>query len=517
MAVVEKKEKNSREEKTIEVAFHSITKRFPPDILANDRVSFEVEKGTVHALLGENGAGKTTLMNILYGLFPPDEGEIIIRGKPTKISSPREAINLGIGMVHQHFKLIPTHTVSENIILGLASTPFFFPAEKAESEIRFLSERYGLKIDPRARIWQLSAGEKQKVEILKALYRRAEILVLDEPTSVLTPQEAEELFATLRLMKEEGKTCIFITHKLNEVKEIADAVTVMRRGKVVSTILPSSVSLEELARMTVGKEVISVVPRKTVSGKIILQLQKVSAMGDREIPALSKLSLTVREGEIVGVAGVAGNGQKELAEVIVGLRQATEGHVFLQDKEITNLPPRDIASLGVAYIPEERHMGLVGEMSVAENLLLRGYSRPPFSQGFWVDWEKAEAYSEKLISNYHINPPIADIPVRLLSGGNRQRVIIARELERKPKLVIASNPTAGLDVSGVEAIHELLVKAQEEGAGILLISGDLDELLKLSNRIVIMFKGEIVGEKEKEHWTEEDRREIGLGMGGVRI
>ena len=509
-------EKNRWEEKPVEVAFNSITKRFPPDILANNQVSFEVKKGTVHALLGENGAGKTTLMNILYGLLLPDEGEIIIRGKPTKISSPREAINLGIGMVHQHFKLIPTHTVSENIVLGLTSTPFFFPAEKAEFEIKSLSEKYGLKIDPRARVWQLSAGEKQKVEILKALYRRANILILDEPTSVLTPQEAEELFATLLAMKEEGKTCIFITHKLNEVKEIADVVTVMRKGKVVSTTLSSQVSLEELARMTVGKEVISVVPRKITSDKTILQLQEVSAMGDRDFPALLNISLTVRKGEIVGVAGIAGNGQKELAEVIVGLRPVTKGHIFLEDREITNLLPRDIASSGVAYIPEDRHLGLVGEMSVAENLLLRGYSQPPFSQGFWVDWEKAEAYSEKLISNYQISPPLSDIPVRILSGGNRQRVVIARELERKPKLVIASHPTAGLDVSGVEAIHKLLIKAQEEGAGILLISGDLDELLKLSNRIVIMFRGEIVGEKEKEHWTEEDRREIGLRMGGVK-
>ncbi|MDI3542685.1 MAG: ral nucleoside transport system ATP-binding protein [Candidatus Atribacteria bacterium] len=507
---------NSWEQKPVEVAFRSITKRFPPDILANDRVSFEVKKGTVHALLGENGAGKTTLMNIFYGLFSPDGGEIIIQGKPVKISSPREAINLGIGMVHQHFKLIPTHTVAENIILGLMSTSFFFPAEKSEAEIRALSEKYGLKVDPRARVWQLSAGEKQKVEILKALYRKASILILDEPTSVLTPQEAEELFATLRAMKEEGKTCIFITHKLNEVKEIADAVTVMRKGRVVSTILPSQVSLEELARMTVGKEVVSVVPRKTLSNRIVLQLQDVSAMGDRDFPALLNLSLSVREGEIVGVAGIAGNGQKELAEVIVGLREVTGGRIFLEDKEITNLLPRDIASLGVAYIPEERNLGLVGEMSVAENLLLRGYYQPPFSQGFWVDWEKAEAYSEKLISHYQINPPLSDIPVRLLSGGNRQRVIIARELEQKPKLVVASNPTAGLDVSGVEAIHKLLIQAQEKGAGILLISGDLDELLKLSNRIVIMFKGEIVGEKEKEHWTEEDRREIGLGMGGVK-
>ena len=373
---------NSWEQKPVEVAFRSITKRFPPDILANDRVSFEVKKGTVNALLGENGAGKTTLMNILYGLFSPDEGEIIIRGKPVKISSPREAINLGIGMVHQHFKLISTHTVAENIILGLMSTSFFFPAQKAEAEIRALSEKYGLKVDPRARVWQLSAGEKQKVEILKALYRKASILILDEPTSVLTPQEAEELFATLRAMKEEDKTCIFITHKLNEVKEIADAVTVMRKGRVVSTILPSQVSLEELARMTVGKEVISVVPRKTVSDKIVLRLQDVSAMGDRDFPALLNLSLSVREGEIVGVAGIAGNGQKELAEVIVGLREFISGHIFLEDKEITNLLPRDIASLGVAYIPEERNLGLVGEMSVAENLLLRGYYQPPFSQGF---------------------------------------------------------------------------------------------------------------------------------------
>jgi ABC-type uncharacterized transport system ATPase subunit len=501
----------------IEIAFRSITKRFPSHIVANDRVSFEVEKGTVHALLGENGAGKSTLMNILYGLLQPDEGEIFLRGKPQKISSPKEAIALGIGMVHQHFRLINTHTVCENVILGLRSVPFFFPAKKAQLEVRALSEKYGLRVDPKTRIWQLSAGEKQKVEILKALYRKAEILILDEPTAVLTPQEVEELFRTLKVMKEEGKTCIFITHKLNEVMAIADRVTVMRQGKVVNTLSPSSTSPEELARMMVDKPVLSVAPKKNVSSRVVLELQDVWAIGDKDLPALLDVTLTVRAGEIVGVAGVAGNGQRELAEVIVGLRKVKRGRIFLEGTDITALSPREIAALGVAYVPEERNIGLIGEMSIAENLLLREYAEPPFSQGFWVNWNKAEAYSERLISHYQIHPPLMEMPVRLLSGGNRQRVILARELERKPKLVIAANPTAGLDVQGVEAIHELLVKAQEDGAGVLLISGDLDELLKLSNRIVVFFRGEVVGNLEKERWTEEDRRNIGLMMGGVRV
>ncbi|MGC8778188.1 MAG: ABC transporter ATP-binding protein, partial [Candidatus Caldatribacteriaceae bacterium] len=357
-----------------EIAFRSITKRFPPHIVANDRVSFEVKKGTVHALLGENGAGKSTLMNILYGLLQPDEGEIFLRGKLQRISSPREAIALGIGMVHQHFKLVATHTVCENIILGLRSTSFFFPAEKAKSRVRAISEQYGLRVDPDARIWQLSVGEKQKVEILKALYREADILILDEPTAVLTPQEVEDLFRTLRVMKAEGKTCIFITHKLNEVMDIADQVTVMRQGKVVDTLPPSSTSLEELARMMVGKPVVSVVPRKSASSKGVLELQGVWAMGDKDLPALLDVSLVVREGEIVGVAGVAGNGQRELAEAIVGLRKVRRGCILLEGTDITHLSPREIASLGVAYVPEERNMGLIGEMSVAENLMLREYA-----------------------------------------------------------------------------------------------------------------------------------------------
>lgn len=501
----------------IDVAFRSVTKRFPPHIVANDGVSFEIERGTVHALLGENGAGKSTLMNILYGLLQPDEGEIVVRGKPQNISSPREAIALGIGMVHQHFRLVNTHTVCENVILGLRSTSFFFPAEKVRSRIRALSERYGLRVDPDARIWQLSAGEKQRVEILKVLYREASILILDEPTAVLTPQEVEELFRTMRAMKEEGKTCIFITHKLNEVMEIADRVTVMRQGKVVDTFSPASTSPEELAEMMVGKKVVSVVPKRSVSSKAVLELKGVWAMGDKDLPALLDVSLTVREGEIVGVAGVAGNGQKELAEVIVGLRRVKRGHIVLDGRDITLLSPREIASLGVAYVPEERNIGLVGEMSVAENLMLRGYAEPPFSQGFWVDWNKVEAYSERLIARYDIHPPLSEMPVRLLSGGNRQRVILARELERKPKLVVAANPTAGLDVQGVEAIHELLVRAQEKGAGVLLISGDLDELLKLSSRIVVLFRGEVMGEREKAQWTEEDRHSIGLMMGGIKV
>ncbi|MEN3186560.1 MAG: ABC transporter ATP-binding protein [Atribacterota bacterium] len=501
----------------IEIAFHSVTKRFPPHIVANDHVSFEIEKGTVHALLGENGAGKSTLMNILYGLLQPDKGEIVVKGSPRSISSPREAIALGIGMVPQHFKLVHTHTVSENIILGVRSTPFFFPAERVKSKIRELSERYGLWVDPEAQIWQLSVGEKQRVEILKVLYREANILILDEPTAVLTPREVEELFRTMRVMKEEGKTCIFITHKLNEVMEIADKVTIMRKGKVVDTFSPRSISPEELAEMMVGKKVVSVIPKKEVSSRVVLNLKGVWAIGDKDLPALLDVSLTVREGEIVGVAGVAGNGQKELAEVIVGLRRVKRGHIFLDGKDITGLSPREIASLGVAYVPEERNVGLVGEMSVAENLMLRGYAKPPFSQGFWVDWDKAEAYSERLIARYAIHPPLTEMPVRLLSGGNRQRVILARELERKPKLVVAANPTAGLDVQGVEAIHELLIQAQEKGAGVLLISGDLDELLKLSNRIVVLFRGEVMGEKEKAQWTEEDRHNIGLMMGGIRV
>jgi simple sugar transport system ATP-binding protein len=492
-----------------------IVKRFP-GVVANDGIDFEVRAGEVHALLGENGAGKTTLMNILYGIYRPDEGRIYVRGQPVTIRSPRDAIALGIGMVHQHFMLVHSHTVAENILLGLPDSHFVFPVRAVTEKVAELSERYGLKVDPSAPIWQLSAGEQQRVEIVKALYRGAEVLILDEPTSMLTPGEAKELFAILRRMAQEGRAVIFITHKLEEVMAVSDRVTVLRQGRVVDTRDTAETDERELARMMVGREVLFHLDKAPVEqGAVVLAVEGVWALNDKGVPALRDVSLTVREGEILGIAGVAGNGQRELVEVITGLRPATKGRVLIGGEDVTNCSPREILEKGVAHIPEERmRMGLIPNLSVAENLILKEYRDPPFCKGLFLDPASIEKHARELIAAYRIVTPSERTPAKLLSGGNIQRLILARELSTNPRLVVAAHPTYGLDVGATEHIRQLLLEQRERGAAILLVSEDLEEILSMSDRIAVMFEGRIMGVLEAE---QADLEVIGAMMAGLPV
>ncbi|HDM27029.1 MAG TPA: ABC transporter ATP-binding protein, partial [Candidatus Bathyarchaeota archaeon] len=462
----------------------------------------------------ENGAGKTTLMNILYGIYQPDEGEIYVRGRRVRIRSPKDAIRLGIGMVHQHFMLVYTHTVAENIALGLPTAKFFLPLREVEEKIRELSERYGLKVDPKAKIWQLSTGEQQRVEILKILYRGAEVLILDEPTAVLTPREAEELFAVMRRMAKEGRAIVFITHKLEEVMAVSDRVTVLRKGRVVATLKTSETDKRELARLMVGREVLFRLEKAPAKlGRVVLDVKNLKALNDRGLVAVRGVSFQVREGEIFGIAGVAGNGQKELVEAITGLRRAEEGKILLMGEDITNHTPRDLIDRGVYHIPEERiRMGLVPNMTVAENLVLKSYRRPPFCRSLLLDYGEIRKYAEKMVSKYNIVTPSIDTPAKLLSGGNIQRLILARETSGRPRLVVAAHPTYGLDVGATEYIRKLLLKLREQGAAILLVSEDLEEVLTLSDRVAVMFEGQFMGVLKAE---EADMEEIGLMMAGV--
>jgi simple sugar transport system ATP-binding protein len=494
------------------LTLRNITKAFP-GVVANDRVTLEVRAGEVHALLGENGAGKTTLMNILYGIYQPDAGEILVRGQPVRIRSPRDAIAQGIGMVPQHFLLVRRHTVAENVALGLPGAAALFPARTVAPRIAELGERYGLAVDPRAHVMELSVSEQQRVEILKALLRGAQILVLDEPTSVLTPQEARGLFAVLRRMKAEGHAVIFITHKLDEVMAVADRVTVLRRGRVVETVPIAQADMRSLARMMVGRDIEF---RRTKSGvpsaEEALAVVDLWAHGDRGLPALKSVSLEVRRGEILGIAGVAGNGQRELVEVITGLRPAAQGRVRALGRDVTNRSARHVHEAGVAHIPEERvRMGIVSGMSVGENLVLNRYRYPPFSRGPVLDGRAVTRFAERMIAEYEIVTPGPQTPARLLSGGNIQRLILARELSGSPGLIVAAHPTFGLDVSATEQIQTLLLRRRAEGAGVLLVSEDLEEILAISDRIAVLYEGRIVGIVQA---AAADRERIGLMMAG---
>jgi simple sugar transport system ATP-binding protein len=488
-----------------------ITKRFP-GVLANDRVTLEVHAGEVHALLGENGAGKTTLMKILYGIHQPDGGRILLRGRPVRVRSPHDALTLGLGMVPQHFLLVRRHTVAENVCLGLAGTQALFPAAQVERRLSELGARYGLAVNPRAPVWSLSVSEQQRVEILKALLRGAAILILDEPTSVLTPQEAQSLFAVLRRMKAEGHAVIFITHKLDEVKAVADRITVLRKGRVVDTLSAAAADTRTLARMMVGRDVEFRLRRSPAMGDgEALRLDDLWA-ASRGYDALRGVSLIVNRGEIVGVAGVAGNGQTELVEVVTGLRRAASGTVRVLGRDVTNANAREVLEAGAAHIPEERmRTGIVGTMSVAENLVLRRYRYPPFSRGVLLDPESIIAFVRRMIAEYSIATPDPRLPARALSGGNIQRLILARELSGDPWLIVAAHPTSGLDISATEQIHSLLLNRRERGAGILLVSEDLDEILALSDRIAVMYEGRIVGIVPS---ADADRERLGLMMTG---
>ncbi len=492
----------------------AITKRFP-GVVANDRVSFAAMPGEVHALLGENGAGKSTLMNILSGLYQPDEGELYVHGQPVVFQSPRAAINAGIGMVHQHFMLVPSQTVAENIVLGQPNLPFVPQQARIERDVRQLSQQYGLPIDPRAQIWQLSVGEQQRVEILKLLYRGADILILDEPTAVLTPQETEGLFQTLREMTAAGKSIILISHKLDEVLAIADRITVLRSGQSVATVAAQAMNKAELARLMVGRDVLfQVAKTATQRGAPRLSLHNVTALDDKKLLALRQLSLTVHAGEIVGVAGVAGNGQRELAETICGLRPTTAGDITINEQAFHQASPLMMIEAGVAYVPEDRSAtGSAPNLSVAENLVLKRFRTRRFGWKFLLNRRAIATHATSLIQEYAIATPHGRTAARKLSGGNLQKVILAREIGANPAVLVAAYPTRGLDVGAIENVRRILLQGRDQGMAILLISEDLDEIFALADRIVVLYEGQIMGELAA---AQADRQRIGLMMAGQR-
>jgi simple sugar transport system ATP-binding protein len=497
------------------LAVHEITKRFP-GVLANDHVSIDLNKGEILALLGENGAGKSTLMSIIYGLYNADSGDIIINGKPAAIREPRDAIAHGVGMVHQHFQLVGPFTVIENVMLGNEITigPML-DRRTAERRIRELSEQYGLEVDPWAKIEDLPVGAQQRVEILKALFRNADILILDEPTAVLTPQEAEGLFQIMHSLVERGVSIIFITHKLKEVLAVCDRITVMHLGKVVGTVDPENATEALLAEMMVGRKVILQVEKEPASpGKPVLEVRNLNVLDARLLPAVRDISLDVRAGEILGIAGVQGNGQTELVEAITGLREIKNGSVFIDKVDVTHRSPRQIVELGVAHIPEDRSKdGLVGPFPVMDNLILNMYYLPPFARGIVMDEAQAKKNAESLVAKFDIRTPNIYVRTSSLSGGNQQKAIVAREFSRPIKLLVAAQPTRGLDVGSIEFIHNQIIRKRDEGAAVLLVSAELDEIMSLSDRIAVMYAGRIVGIMPAE---DADRQTLGLLMAGAQ-
>ena len=493
----------------------NIVKTFP-GVLANDRVCFDVNQGEVHALLGENGAGKSTLMRQLYGLYKPDDGEILINGKPCVFNSPADAIAAGIGMIHQHFMLVPTLTVAENVALGLKSSHEpLKDLDKVSARILDLSRTYGLKVDPYAYVWQLSVGEQQRVEIIKALYRGASLIILDEPTAVLTPQEVNDLFQTLRQMASDGHALVFISHKLNEVLAISQRVTVLRDGRVIGTRLTKEVNKNELVKMMVGREVRPLAPQPLKSGEVCLDIRGLHGMGDRGTEALRGIDLQIHSGEIVGVAGVSGNGQRELAECLAGVRRVTAGNIFLDGRDITTTPLKVRVDIGLAYIPEERMRdGAIREFSVEENVFLHDHASPRFTHGIFLDFNRMREFATTLVKNFSVKTPGLETPIKNLSGGNIQKLILARELSRHPRLLIAAQPTRGVDIGATEYIHQRLLQQREEGTAILLISEDLDEIIALSDRIAVLYEGKIMGIVDRNQATLE---QIGLMMAGISM
>ncbi len=478
------------------VEMKGIVKRFP-GVLANDHVDFSLKAGEIHALLGENGAGKSTLMNVLAGLYKHDAGIIKVNGREHVFSSPRDAIKAGIGMVHQHFMLVPSQTVTENILLGLDDPRFLMRLSEYDKKVADLGEKYGLKVDPRAKIWQLSVGEQQRVELLKMLYRGANVLIMDEPTAVLAPQEIEVLFDTLRSMIAQGKSVIFISHKLQEVTAIADRVSVLRRGVMTASgATAKGVTKQELASMMVGRQVVLFVDKKAKApGKVVLEVKNVHAENDKGLPALRGISLNIREGEIVGIAGVAGNGQIELSQVIAGLRKCKQGEVLLNNEKVSNRDTLYGIEHGMSYVPEDRtHVGSSPNLSVTDNVIMKNYRKAPISKGSMLDMNAATKFAKELKEAYDIVVPTVNTPVRLLSGGNLQRVILAREISGHPNFMVAVQPTRGLDVGAIEGVHRLLLAQREADAAVLLISEELEELLALSDRVYVVYEGKIMGE-----------------------
>ena len=503
------------------VEMKGIVKRFP-GVLANDHVDFDLRSGEIHALLGENGAGKSTLMNVLAGLYKQDAGIIKVKGNPVVFSSPRDAIKAGIGMVHQHFMLVPSQTVTENILLGLDEPRFFMRLNEYDKKIADLGDQFGLKVDPRAKIWQLSVGEQQRVELLKMLYRGAHVLIMDEPTAVLAPTEIDGLFETLRAMIAQGKSVIFISHKLQEVTAIADRVSVLRRGVATASGVDSKgVTRQELARLMVGREVVFFVDKKPVKpGKLVLDVKDVYAENDKGLPSLRGLSLNVHEGEIVGVAGVAGNGQNELSQVITGLRKCSKGTVTLNGDMVSNRDTLFGIQHGMSYVPEDRtHVGSAPNLSITDNVIMKNYRKAPISNRGMLDMPAANKFADELKKAYDIIVPSVNTPVRLLSGGNLQRVILAREISGHPNFMVAVQPTRGLDVGAIEGVHRLLLTQREAGAAVLLVSEELEELLALSDRVYVIYEGKIMGEIKVES-VEPDQSQIealGLMMTGTPL
>jgi ABC-type uncharacterized transport system ATPase subunit len=490
-----------------------ISKRFP-GVIANDRVDFDLRVGEVHALLGENGAGKSTLMNVLYGLYQPDEGQIVVRGRPLRFRGPHEAIAAGIGMVHQHFMLVPTLTVAENVMLGSEVTRGpLLDHRAAEREIASLSRAYGLEVEPRALVRDLPVGVQQRVEILKALYRRADILALDEPTAVLTPQEADDLFVVVRELVGQGKGVVFITHKLREVFAVADRITVLRGGRVVGRTTPGEATEQSLAAMMVGRPVVLRVEKTPARpGEPVLQVEALRVLGDRGTVAVDGLSLEARAGEVLGVAGVEGNGQSELVEALTGLRPAAAGRATLLGRDVTGASPRALFEAGVAHVPEDRHKhGLVLTYPLDENLVLSTYYRPPFALGWRRDFDAIVRFAARVIAEFDIRTPSPRALTATLSGGNQQKAVVGRELTRQPRLLVAAQPTRGVDVGSTEFIHRRILAARDAGAAVLLISAELDEILALSDRVAVMYQGRLAALRPTEELT---REEIGVLMAG---
>jgi len=490
-----------------------ITKRFP-GVLANDRIDFDLRAGEVHALLGENGAGKSTLMNVLYGLYHPDAGEILVNGEQITIDSPRAAIEHGIGMVHQHFMLIPVMTVAENIVLATepVHNGIFLDEGAADRRVRELSESFGLAVDPDAKVQNITVGQQQRVEILKALYRGAEILILDEPTAVLTPQEADDLFEIIGSLTAQGKSIIFISHKLHEVLTIADRITTLRRGKLIDTVPREGATEDSLARMMVGRDVLLRVEKAKASpGEPLLEVDDLHVFDDRGLEAVKGVSLTVRAGEIVGLAGVDANGQSELIDALTGLRRAASGTITVGSKTFHHPNARTMLDAGVGHIPEDRQRrGLILDFSLAENIALHDFRDAPDSKWGWLYPGRLISRARRLLKEFDVRGGGPTTRAGALSGGNQQKVVIAREVSRDPRVLVAAQPTRGLDVGAIEFVHRRLVAERDRGRGILLVSLELDEILSLSDRILVIYEGRIVG----EHGPDVSEQQLGIEMTG---
>lgn len=495
----------------------NISKHFGP-VIANSNVNLTIEAGEVHALLGENGAGKSTLMNILYGLYTQTEGDVYYKGEPVVIKSPGHAIDLGIGMVHQHFMLVPALSAIENVVLGYAGNGPVLDLKDAAAKFTEMGKRYGMEIDPWTRVEQLSVGQQQRLEILKALYRNAELLILDEPTAVLTPQEVESLFEIIRQLTKEGKTIIFISHKLGEIMAICDRCTVLRHGHIAAEGLPVSEieNPQQLAELMVGQSVnLRTAKQESKPGKPVLQVKGISAVNERKVRALSDVSFEIREGEILGIAGVDGNGQSELVKCIAGLMEITAGSVEIEGVDVTNKSPKEILAHHVAHIPEDRHkMGMIAAMNLRENLTLMEYDHEPFSgKGGFMRWSWIDEHSRELCAKYQVRTPGITELAGNLSGGNQQKLVVGRELDREPRLIFAVHPSRGLDIGATKYIQSRIIEERDRGAAVLLVSTELDEVMDLSDRILVIYEGEVMGIIDQK---DAERNQLGLLMAGIR-